>query len=84
VPERPDVEGFGRQHHQHRHGDRHHEREGGDAESRDEHPEDLLGGVRRRGQVVGGEDGEGGDLAQALLGRFSSPSGGPRSSHFKR
>jgi len=33
---------------------------------------------RRRGQVVGGEDGEGGDLAQALLVRFSSPSGRPR------
>ena len=36
------------QHHQHGDGDRHDQREGGQADGGDEHPQDLLGGVGRR------------------------------------
>src|SRR5690606_12668241 len=43
------------------------EGEGADAHHRDEHVQDLLGGVGRRRQVVAGEHGQGGRLAEALV-----------------
>ena len=55
------------EHHHHGDGDRHHEGERRQADQRDEDVEDLLGGVGARGEVVGGEHGERGGLAQPLV-----------------
>ena len=49
-------------------GDRQQQAEGGDADGRDEHGEDLLGAVGGRGDAVGREHAEGDQLAEALLG----------------
>ena len=56
-----------RQHDQHGDGDRHDQRERGDADGGDEDPQDLLGGVGRRREVVGGEHGQRRGLAQPLV-----------------
>ncbi len=55
------------EHHAHRHGDREDEGERDQPGRRDEHVEDLLGAVGDRRQVVGGEHGQGGRLAQPLV-----------------
>ena len=56
-----------RQHHQQGPGDRHDEREGGQADGGHEDVEDLLRGVGARRQVVGREHRQRGGLAEALL-----------------
>ena len=55
------------EHHAHGDGDREHQRERHEPRHRHQDVQDLLGGVRRRRQVVGGEDGEGGGLAEPLV-----------------
>ena len=55
------------QHDEHRRRDRHDEAEGGGAHRDDQHPQDLLGGVGRRGDAVGREDGERGRDAEPLV-----------------
>jgi hypothetical protein len=55
------------QDHEHCQGQRDDQGEGGDADGGHQHPQDLLGGVRRGRQVVGGEDGESGRLAEAFV-----------------
>jgi hypothetical protein len=63
----------------HKHGPREgeHVPEGGQGEGRVQHPEELLGGVRGGRQVVGGEHGQGGGLAQPLVGQLVGVEGWP-------
>ena len=66
---------------QERQGDRDHHREDADGGRLDQDVQDLLGRVRRRGEVVAGEDGQGGRLAEPLvdetLGRQRRPDDQP-------
>ncbi len=55
------------EHHDHRHGDGHHQREGGQPHQRDEDVEDLLRRVRRGRQVVRCEHRQRGGLAEPLV-----------------
>ena len=72
------------QHHQHRDGDGHHQRERRQADHRHEDVQDLLGRVRRRREVVRGEDGEGRGLAEPLVLEFLGGSGLPSSLRLTR
>ena len=63
----------------------HHERERGEADDWDQDPQDLLGRVGGRREVVRGEDGQRGRLAQPfVLEPVVVRAGGPSSRFFKR
>ncbi len=54
----------------HREGERAHPRQ-------QEHAQDLLAGIRHRGEIVGGEDGEAGELVETLVARLRGGDGAP-------